>query len=80
MEVAIYSCNTSNLDNCTDGKLLELEYGHYVALFFKGPRKLQVLVDRLNDTVDVFGMCSVPSKGKMLLWEWLGLKPNLFLT
>lgn len=42
--------------------------------------KLLVFLDRLKDSVGVFGVCFVISKRKMLLQEWFGLKPNFVRT
>lgn len=33
-------------------------------------------VDRLNISVNMFGMCFTPSKGKLMLQNWINSKPN----
>lgn len=43
------------------------------------PIKLQVFLDRLNDSEGMFGMRSASSKFKVMLNDWIGSKPNLFL-
>lgn len=40
----------------------------------------QVFFDRLGNTIGMIDVCFVPSKGKMMLQDWIGSNPNHILA
>lgn len=57
-----------------------LAYANAVLLLSEDSRKLAFFLDHLNGSVDKIEMRFAPSKRKMLLQDWIGSKPNIFLA
>lgn len=77
MEASTYG--NIDIDICLDSNWYDVGYANDVVILNEDPIKLRVFVDRLKDSVGMFGMCFTPSKCKMLLQNWIGPKPNRFL-
>lgn len=73
LTIAPSSCDSTNIDNCSDRKLSDLEYVYNVLLLSKDSSKLQVFLDCHNIYVDTLCIEVAPPKGKMLQ-KWFGPK------
>lgn len=67
----------SATDNFSEQERSHLEHEDDVVLLNEDQSKVHVFLDRLNDNANMFGMRFEPSKSKMLLEDWISLKPNL---
>lgn len=70
-EIALFVCENS------DSQKTDLEYVGDVVLLRLDSSQLQVFLDRLNNTVAMFGVNFTPSKCKILVQNWIGSNPNL---
>lgn len=62
---------------CLDGKQFDLEYAANVWLMREDLNKAQIFLDRLDDTVDKFGMSFALSSHIIILLTRSGSNPNL---
>lgn len=79
MEMALFSHDNDDVNNCSRGILSNLEYTDDISSLSEDPTKLQAFFDHLNDNVAIFQVRFPPTKCKTLLQDWNGPKPNLFL-
>ncbi|VDP89881.1 unnamed protein product [Echinostoma caproni] len=66
-EPNVSSCEDSEIDLLPSAKLFDLKYVDDIVLLHEDLGKLKALLDRLSDSLAMFGMCFAPSKCKMLL-------------
>lgn len=67
VEIGLCPCENSGTNICSDRKPCDLEYADNVVLLSEDLMKLQVILDRLNDSTGMFGIRFAPSKCKLLL-------------
>lgn len=77
MEIALSSCENNEIDICADSTLSDLGYADDIMLLGGDSIKLQVSLDHLNDSAGMFGMRFASPNGKMVLQDWISLKPSL---
>lgn len=65
IKLVLFSCENSGIDICQDRNLSDSEYANAVMLLSKDPSKLQIHLNRLNDSVGMFEMHFPSTKCKM---------------
>lgn len=65
-ELALASCENSGIGICSDGNLIDFQYADDVALLSENLSKLQVFIDRLDDTMGTLGIHFASRKCEML--------------
>lgn len=76
MEIALFPCEESDVDICSDRNLFGLEYADDVVLLSENSSKIQVLLDRLSDYVVMFDVfCSLEVQNGVAGFECLKAEP-----
>lgn len=63
MEITLSLCEDSGNNVCSNRKLCGLEYADRVLFLYKHPEKLQLIVNRLYNSVGMFELHFVPLQG-----------------
>lgn len=76
--MALSSTESTKNDINSGRSLPDLLDVKYTVLLCEDPSKLQVFLDRLNDSAGMLEMSYEPSSCKIPLEDWIGSKPNSF--
>lgn len=80
MEIIPSSCENSGIDIYSEGKRSDLKYAGDAVLLSEDPRSFWFLLDRLNDSIVMFGMRFISPKCKISSQDLTSTKPNLVLA
>lgn len=75
----LFKCENSNFGIFSYIKLSGSGHADNFSPLSGDPSKLQVSLDRLNDSIGMFGIPFASPKCKISLHGWVGSKPNLVL-
>lgn len=79
-KISQYSYGKGGTNMLSERNPSDLEYADNVVLLSEDLSKSQTFLDHVKDGVSMFGTHFLPSNCEMLLQNWAGSKPNLFLA
>ncbi|VDO59879.1 unnamed protein product [Schistosoma margrebowiei] len=79
LEITLSSSKLTGVELLPGGSLVDLEYADGIVSFGEDADKMQSLLTTLSNNASMFGMRFSPSKCKMLLQDWVALKPELMI-
>jgi hypothetical protein len=80
LEGALKGSEDLGVELLPGNKLTDIEYADDIALLSSSSSNMQIMLNRLNDTVGLYGMRFAPSKCKVLLQDWVGPSPTFVLA